>query len=168
MTATLTKPTIAALALLLAACATDAPRSARAPAERPRNVLADIRNEAANYRADFQIELIRDAAIIDAIEASKQAEMRGDRVAAEAALRNALDDPEAKQRYAELLLARGKAAEAERLAREAYEASAKLGEWCARSWLTVAEARLLQNAPNGAAQARARVPECKAPQVDRY
>lgn len=164
----MTKPTIVVLALLLAACATDAPRSARTPTERPRNVLADIRNEAAEYRADFQIELIREAAITEAIEASKQAEMRGDRAAAEAALRPALSDPEAKQRYAELLLARGEAAEAERLAREAFEDSAKLGEWCARSWLTIAEARAMQNAPNGAAQARARVSDCKPPQVDRY
>lgn len=164
----MTKLTIGVLALLLAACAAERPRSVQTPAERPRNVLADIRNEAVKYRADFQVELIRDAAIVDAIEASKQAEMRGDRAAAEAALRDALDDPEAKQRYAELLLTRGEAAKAERLAREAYEASAKLGEWCARSWLTVAEARAMQNAPNGAAQARSRVVECKPPEVNRY
>ena len=154
--------------LLLAACATEAPRREATPTTPARNVLADIRNQAAEYRAEFQVELIRDPAITDAIEASKQAEMRGDRAAAEAALVDALYDPEAKQRYAELLLARGEAAQAETLAREAFEASAKVGEWCARSWLTVAEARVLQNAPNGAAQARSRVPECKAPHVDRF
>lgn len=162
------RTTIAALALLLAACATETPRATRQAAEPPRNVLATIRDEAVAYRADFQVELIREPAVAEAIEASRQAEMRGDRAAAEAALKPALDDPEAKQRYAELLLVRGEAVDAERLAREAYEASAKLGEWCARSWLTVAEARLMQNAPNGAAQARARVAECKPPQVDRY
>jgi hypothetical protein len=162
------RSTIPVLVLLLAACAVDTTRTAQQPDTPPRNVLAIIRTEAEQYRAAFQVELIRDAAITEAIEASRQAEMRGDRAGAEAALRDALDDPEAKQRYAELLLARGDAAQAEKLAREAFDASAKMGEWCARSWLTVAEARLAQNAPNGAAQARARVPECKPPQVDRY
>lgn len=162
------RSTIPALALLLAACAVETTRTVPGPPAAPRNVLADIRTEAEQYRAAFQVELIREAAISDAIEASRQAEMRGDRAAAEIALRDALDDPEAKQRYAELLLARGDAAQAEKLAREAFDASAKMGEWCARSWLTVAEARLAQNAPNGAAEARGRVPACRPPQVDRY
>ena len=160
--------TIPAFALLVAACAVETTRTSRQPVSPARNVLAAIRTEAEQYRAAFQVELIREAAIIDAIEASRQAEMRGDRAVAEAALRDALDDPEAKQRYAELLLARGDAAQAEKLAREAFESSAKMGEWCARSWLTVAEARLAQNAPKGAAEARGRVPACKPPQVDRY
>jgi hypothetical protein len=162
------RSTIPCLALLLAGCAVDTTRTAQQPVPPPRNVLADIRTQAAAYRADFQVELVRDAAVVEAIEASRQAEMRGDRAGAEAALRDALHDPEAKQRYAELLLARGDAARAESLAREAFDASAQIGEWCARSWLTVAEARLAQNAPNGAAEARARVPACKPPQVDRY
>jgi hypothetical protein len=157
------------LSLLLAACAAEPTRpAASAPVPPPRNVLADIRNEAERYRGAFQVELIREPAIVDAIAASKAAEMRGDRGDAEAALIGALDDPEARQRYAELLLARGEAARAEQLAREAWEASAKLGEWCARSWLTVAEARLLQDAPNGARQARERAGECMPPKVDRY
>lgn len=154
--------------VLLAACAAEPAKSPPRPATPTRNVIAAIRDEAANYRAEFQVEVIREPAVADAIEASRRAEMRGDRAGAEAALRDALDDPEAKQRYAELLLARGKAAEAERLAREAFEASAKVGEWCARSWLTVAEARSAQNAPNGARQARERAAECKAPEVTRY
>lgn len=162
-------PTILPLALLLAACAGEPTRpGATAPAQPARNVLADIRTEAERYRGAFQVELIREPAVAEAIEASKQAEMRGDRAGAEAALRDALDDPEARQRYAELLLARGAAAQAEQLAREAFEASAQLGEWCARSWLTVAEARVLQNAPNGARQARERAGECMPPKVDRY
>lgn len=156
-------------ALLLAGCAAEPSRpDAPTPAQPPRNVLADIRTEAERYRGAFQVELIREPAIAEAIEASKQAEMRGDRAGAEAALVDALADPEARQRYAELLLARGAAAEAESLAREAYEASARFGEWCARSWLTVAEARLLQGAPNGARQARQRAGECMPPKVDRY
>lgn len=164
----MTRATILISTVLLAACAADATRpapDARAPA---RNVIAQIRDEAAKYRADFQVELIREAAIAEAIEASKQAEMRGDRKAAETALESALSDPEAKQRYAELLLARGQAAQAEKLAREAYDASARTGEWCARSWLTVAHAREMQNAPNGAQQARGKVAECKSPEVNRY
>lgn len=162
-------PTILIPALLLAACAGEPTRpAATAPAPPARNVLADIRSEAERYRGAFQIELIREPAIVEAIAASKAAEMRGDRGDAEAALLGALDDPEARQRYAELLLARGEAARAEQLAREAYEASAKLGEWCARSWLTVAEARVLQNAPNGARQARERAAGCMPPKVDRY
>lgn len=165
----MTRATILISAALLVACAVDSGArpepDARAPA---RNVIAQIRDEAAKYRAEFQVELIREAAITEAIETSKQAEMRGDRRAAEAALEPALSDPEAKQRYAELLLARGDAAQAEKLAREAYDASAKTGEWCARSWLTVAHAREMQNAPNGAQQARSKVPECKSPEVNRY
>ena len=162
--------TIILLALTIAGCAsTPEIRTARQPdAQAPVNVLATIRDEAVKYRAEFQVELIRDARVTEAIEASRQAEMRGDRAAAEAALKDALDDPEAKQRYAELLLARGAAADAERLAREAWEASARTGEWCARSWLTVAEARALQHAPNGARQARERAVECMPPRVDRF
>jgi DNA-binding TFAR19-related protein (PDSD5 family) len=166
----MTKPLlILPWALLLAACAAEPSRpTTTAPAPPPRNVLAEIRTEAERYRGAFQVELIREPAIAEAIEASKQAEMRGDRAAAESALIDALDDPEARQRYAELLLARGEAARAEQLARQAYEASAQLGEWCARSWLTVAEARLLQSAPNGARQARERATACMPPRVDRY
>lgn len=153
----------------LAACATEPVRApAAAPAPAPVNVLAVIRDGAVAYRGEFQVELVRDAAVVEAIEASAQAEMRGDRRAAEAALVDALDDPEARQRYAELLLARGEAARAEALAREAWEAGAKVGEWCARSWLTIAEARVLQDAPNGAAQARERAQACMPPRVDRY
>lgn len=153
----------------LAACATEpvrAPAPAATPA--PVNVLAVIRDGAVAYRGEFQVELIRDAAVAEAIEASRQAEIRGDRRAAEDALLAALDDPEARQRYAELLLARGEAARAEAAARQAWEAGPRVGEWCARSWLTIAEARVLQDAPNGAAQARERARECMPPRVDRY
>ncbi len=164
------KKMIIFLALAATGCAStpDAPAPRQGTVKAPVNVLTTIRDEAVKYRAEFQVELIRDAHVVEAIEASKQAEMRGDRAAAEAALRDALDDPEAKQRYAELLVARGAAAEGERLAREAWEASAKTGEWCARSWLTVAEARELQHAPNGARQARERAAECMPPRVDRF
>lgn len=155
---------------LLAACGSDIVRESprNEPVAPPVNIIAVIRDGAVDYRGDFHVEVIRDAATAEAIEQSRQAEMRGDRRAAEEALRGALDDPEAKQRYAELLLARGAAADAERLAREAYDASAKVGEWCARSWLTVAEARERQNAPNGARQARDRLADCTPPKVERY
>lgn len=153
----------------LAACATEpvrAPAPVAAPA--PVNVLAVIRDGAVAYRGEFQVELVREAAVVEAIEASARAEMRGDRRAAEAALVEVLDDPEARQRYAELLLARGEAARAEALAREAWETGAKVGEWCARNWLTIAEARVLQGAPNGAVQARERAQACLPPRVERY
>lgn len=159
----------ALLAVWLAACAGRAPSTTPAPVvSTPPNVLAVIRDAAIAYRAPFAVELVRDAAIGEAIEASKQAEMRGDRAGAEAALRDALDDPEARQRYAELLLARGEAAQAEQLARQAWEDSAQVGEWCARSWFTIAEARELQYAPNGARQARERASDCMPPSVDRF
>ena len=165
--------TMAALLLavvaLMAGCAGNPPAPTVSPAPTaPANVLALIRDQAVAYRAPFAVELIRDAAISEAIEASKQAEMRGDRAAAEAALRDALDDPEARQRYAELLLARGAAAEAEQMARQSWQESAQVGEWCARSWFTIAEARELQYAPNGARQARERARDCMPPSVDRY
>lgn len=160
------------LVLSLAACSSQPPRpgpsSVVSPQEPPRNVLAAIRDQAVEYRSEFQVEPLREPAVAESIEAAKRAEMRGDRAAAEAALADALHDPEARQRYAELLLARGAAADAERLAREAWEAGAKVGEWCARSWLTIAEARELQHAPNGARQARERAAECAPPQVHRY
>ena len=54
------------------------------------------------------------------------------------------------------------------MARQAWEASAKVGEWCARSWFTIAEARELQYAPNGARQARERARDCMPPSVERY
>lgn len=155
--------------LTLAACGREAVREApRGTPTAPVNVIAVIRDGAAAYRGDFHVEVIRSAQVSHAIEQSRQAEMRGDRRAAEEALRDALEDPEARQRYAELLLARGEAAEAERLAREAWEAGAKVGEWCARSWLTIAEARERQNAPNGARQARERAVDCTPPRVERY
>jgi DNA-binding TFAR19-related protein (PDSD5 family) len=154
---------------LLAACGREIVRETPPPpAAPPVNVIAVIRDGAAEYRGEFHVEVIRDADITHAIEEASRAEMRGDRRAAEEALRGALDDPEARQRYAELLLARGQAAEAERLAREAWEAGAKVGEWCARSWLTVAEARRMQNAPHGAEQARERARDCMPPKVERY
>lgn len=160
---------LAGTLFLLAACAGRTSVTAPAAASSaPPNVLAVIRDAAMAYRAPFTVELVRDAAISEAIEASKQAEMRGDRAAAEAALRDALDDPEARQRYAELLLARGEAAQAEQLARQAWQDSAQVGEWCARSWFTIAEARELQYAPNGARQARERARDCMPPSVDRY
>ncbi len=155
--------------MLIAACGRDVVREPPAPSPAPPvNVLALIRDGAVAYRGEFHVEVVRSADIAVAIEASRRAEMRGDRRAAEEALRDALEDPEARQRYAELKLARGEAAEAERLAREAWEAGAKVGEWCARSWLTVAEARVMQNAPNGAAQARERARDCMPPKVERY
>jgi predicted small lipoprotein YifL len=156
--------------LLLAACGRDGVRETppATPSAPPVNVISVIRDGAAAYRGEFHVEVIRGADVEHAIEQSRQAEMRGDRRGAEEALREALHDPEAKQRYAELLLARGAAAEAEQLAREAWEAGAKVGEWCARSWLTVAEAREQQNAPNGAQQARERAVECMPPKVERY
>lgn len=156
-------------ALFVAACASEPPRPVpQPPLEPPRNVLAEIRDRAMQYRGDFQVELVREAEIAEAIERSRQAEMRGDRRGAEQALIDALDDPEARQRYAELLLARGAAAEAERLARESWNAGPKVGEWCARNWYTIAEAREAQNAPNGARQARERAAECMPPRVNRY
>lgn len=165
---TTTKTCLSLSLLALAACGSGPVRQPTPPPAPPVNVIAVIRDGAVPYRGDFQVEIIRSPEIAHAIEESKRAEMRGDRRAAEEALCGALEDPEARQRYAELLLARGEAAEAERLAREAWEAGSRVGEWCARSWLTIAEARELQNAPNGARQARERARECMPPKVERY
>lgn len=161
-------PTILAC-VLLAACAAEPvrPPPAAAP-EPPRNVLASIRDAAVAYRGDFHVELLREPAVAEAIKRAHRHEMRGRRDRAEAELRKVLDDPEARQRYAELVLARGDAARAEQLAREAWDRGPKVGEWCARSWFTIAEARLAQHAPNGAEQARERARDCQPPKVDRY
>ena len=165
--------TASAVFLLLAACAqTGAPVASNAPPPLDRGAaLRAIRDAGHGLDSAVQVQPLRDAAIDGYAQQSREAEARNDYAAAalamDKALRLAPDAPDLLQSRAEIDIAQGDFAQAEKNAMKSFSLGPKVGGICAKNWQTVVEARTGMNDAATARQAMQRVKECRVKPIQR-
>lgn len=137
-----------------------------------RDPLGEIRNGAATLNSTLEVVPVESPSVALLLARARQAESELRFPEAQSLLSEALkeepDNPRVYQSQAELALKQRRFDLAERLAMGAFERSAQVGELCARSWLTVAEARLGRSDVDATAQARRRALACAEHGIIRY
>jgi Flp pilus assembly protein TadD len=164
------------LVLALAACATPTPPAPQKPAAltaaTPQQQVASIRATAGNGDSELAIQPLRDPKVEDLREAAQRLETEQHYADAAKALDEALtivpDDPALLQERAEAALLLDDHAQAETLARHAFELGSKVGPLCRRHWATIEQARLLEGDAAGAATAKTQIAQCMVAGVDRF
>ena len=184
-------------ALLISACATEAPVDAdSAHVRTSAQMMAAVQQAAkGNDERELDVQPLRDSQVEDLREDAANALRRGDTAAAAAALDQALaivaEDPAVLQERAEVALAQGDLERAEAWALQAANLGSAVGPWCRRHWETVRQvrergreiaavpprranearlaeqARLLAEADRGVAEARQRFDTCTVPGINR-
>lgn len=156
---------IACLAAL-AACQTTppAPVEVAAPAPPARDVIKELRETAVQKRSQLDVSPLEEPAVTHLIEEALAAESRGDTMTGRQKLNEALRleprNPRLWQLLGEMEYREGRTAEAEAHAQKSYSLGSKIGEWCTRNWLLIAEVRGARADKEGAARARATADEC--------
>ena len=158
--------TIAALvSLAIAACSTPEPPPPKAAKIVQRDWVAHVRGGAAQVPSAVEVVPLEDPGLDDLRAQARAQESRGEHDAAVATLDRALalqpEDPALLQWRAELALAAAAWHDAERIAQRSYDVGPKLGEICARNWLTIEAARTERGDRAGASSAAAQVATCQ-------
>jgi hypothetical protein len=167
-------PALLGAVCLLNACSLFAPPPAPpAPAVVAplRDVVAEIRTEAAKAGDVLIIEPVQNPAVTVLLGKIQQADAQGEHGKARAMTVQAEqiepENPVVIQFKAEMQLRAQGFAMAEVLAQKSYDASAQTGPLCVRNWLTIAEARSARENLTGAQQARVRAKDCPLKAVQR-
>ncbi|GMU43038.1 MAG: tetratricopeptide repeat protein [Xanthomonadales bacterium] len=159
------------LTSLLAGCASTPPPPPEPPPP-PRDRVAELRQAAASTRSAVEIaplqnpavdHLLAEAARLEAEGAYRQAHAR-----IEAALAIEPENPRLWQLKAESLLRVEQFLDAEKLAMKSYDLGSRIGEWCMRNWLLIAESRDALGDPNTSTAARERAQRCPVAALPRY
>jgi hypothetical protein len=134
--------TLATVAAVLSACATaPTPEPSFVSTIAPETVVASIRAAAGDADAELAVQPLRDSAVEDLRQQATQLEGKRMYRAAATALDQALaiqpEDPALLQERAEVAVLLREFADAETLARRAFELGAKVGPLCRRHWATV-------------------------------
>jgi tetratricopeptide (TPR) repeat protein len=164
----------ASLTLLLSSgCATVPPPEP--PAEPPppaRDRVAELRTVASGTRSAVEVAPLQNPAVELLIEAAASAEVAGDHSAALAQIEEALtvepENPRLWQLKAEALLRQGEFLDAEKHAMKSYDLGSRIGEWCMRNWLLIAESRDALGDASTSEAARARAEGCPTKPLPRY
>ena len=162
-----------AVILLLASCAqTGAPVASSGPPPLDRAAaLRAIRDAGRGLDSAVQVQPLRDAAIDGYAQQSRDAEARNDYAVAatlmDKALHLAPDAPDLLQSRAEIDIAQGDFAQAEKNAIKSFSLGPKVGSLCAKNWQTVVEARTGMGDAATAQQATQRVAECRVKPIQR-
>lgn len=129
-----------------------------------RDVIAQVREQAAEVEDSIEVQPLRDPLVIDLRDTATEYEKSGDFAAADEALKQALllvpDNPELLQWRAELALAMGRLDDAVQLANTSWELGPRLGKLCRRNWAAIQMARELSQLPEAAAVAAAQAERC--------
>ena len=164
---------IFALTLTVGACSffEAAPEPVAVVVAPKRDLVAEIRQEAAKAGDVLVIEPVQNPAVTILLQKIQEADAAGAHAQAHALTLEAEQiepsNPVVIQFKAEAQLHTDGFAMAEVLAQKSFDASAQTGPLCVRNWLTIAEARLARQNAEGAAQARARAKECPFKAVER-
>jgi Flp pilus assembly protein TadD len=162
-----------ACAATLGACATQPPPPAVAvPSVAPAAMVTAIRAAGGRDDTELAVQPLRDPMVEDLRQQAQRSEAAGRaRDAADAldhALRLVPDDPALLQERAEAALMLGDTAEAERLARQAWDIGSRVGPLCRRHAETLRQVRLAAGDAAGAAAAAARRDACTVAAPARY
>ena len=158
--------TVAAIAsLAIAGCSTPEPPPPKAAKIVQRDWVAHVRGGAAQVPSAVEVVPLEDPGLDDLRAQARAQESRGEHEDAVATLDRALalqpEDPALLQWRAELALAAASWHDAERIAQRSYDVGPKLGEICARNWLTIEAARTERGDRAGASSAAAQVATCQ-------
>lgn len=162
----------AALALLLAACASQAPQAPAPARADPVRMVATVRAAGGATGGELEVQPLRDPMVEDLRQQAAALEKEGKYAESAAALDQALaitpDDPAVLQERAEAALLLEDFDGAEQRARRAYELGAKVGPLCRRHWAVVRAVRFAANDGAGAAQAAQQMDACKVAPPERF
>jgi Flp pilus assembly protein TadD len=166
---------LAVFALVLAACATPqpaAPPPASLTTTTPQQQVAAVRAAAGDGEGELAIQPLRDPKVEDLREKAHRLETQQYYDEAASTLDQALeivpDDPALLQERAEAALLLGEHAQAEALARRAFDTGSQVGPLCRRHWATIEQSRLLEGDATGATAAKKRVDQCTVAGVNRF
>ncbi len=159
--------------LLLSGCASVPPPEP--PAEPPppaRDRVAELRTVASATRSAVEVAPLQNPAVELLIEAAASAEAAGEHGKALAQIEEALtiesENPRLWQLKAEALLRQGEFLDAEKLAMKSYDLGSRIGEWCMRNWLLIAETRDALGDASTSEAARRRADGCPTKPLPRY
>jgi hypothetical protein len=165
---------LAVVAAQLGACASAPPAPVAPPLSTlaPAQQVAAVRAVAGVEDTELAVAPLRDPRVGDLRARAVVAERAGRPEDAAAALDEAIAiaprDPELLQERAEIALLMAQPAEAERMARAAWDLGSKVGPLCRRHWATVEQARLVAGDAAGAAEAKAAIEACTLGRPPRY
>jgi Flp pilus assembly protein TadD len=153
------------LPTLLVACSQPPPApTAAKPVVPARDLVAEVRAQAADGGDSLDIQPLRDPAVEDLRAAATRHEHAREFGKADQALLLALkitpDDPELLQHRAEIALHRAQYEQAEQLAHHSYQRGPRLGALCRRNWATIRLAREMRANPAGASAAGEQAQHC--------
>ncbi len=161
-------------ALALAACASTPPAPPAPPPEPPKPVrdrVAALRTDAA-ASVSVVIEPLQNPAVALLREQAAKLEAAGKLAEAEKKLDIALtvepSNPQLWQLKAEILLRHERYLDAEKLAMKSFDMGSRIGLWCARNWLLIAESRDALNDQSTSESARQRAKGCPVGPLIRY
>lgn len=160
--------------LLLAACASQPLPAAPKPLTdaTPEAMVAAIRASAGDNETELTVRPIRDPMVDDLREDALRLESRQQYDQAAAALDKALalapGDPALLQERAEAAILQRDFAQAETLARHAFDIGSHVGPLCRRHWALVRQARLMAVDAAGAEDAQAKLETCKVDGPNRF
>ena len=157
--------------LLLAACA-GAPPEPKTPPVPQRDRVAELRTAAAASAASVELEPLQSAAV-DVLRAeATKLEVAGKFAEAEKRIDTALtiepQNPHLWQLKAEARLRAKQYLDAEKLAMKSFDMGARIGRWCTRNWLLIAESRDALGALPSSQAARKRAEGCPVGPLIRY
>jgi hypothetical protein len=151
--------------------ASPAPPVVVAPAQPKRDLVAEIRVEAAKAGDVLKIEPVQNPRVTVLLQQIELADARGEHRSAKSMTIEAEtiepNNPVVVQFKAESQLRQDSFAMAEVLAQKSYDNSAQVGPLCVRNWLTIAHARAARANIEGEKMARSKALECPLKAVQR-
>jgi tetratricopeptide (TPR) repeat protein len=163
---------LSAAMLLLGSCASTPPPAPEPPAPPARDRVAELRSLAASTSSAMEVAPLQNPAVDVLLVEAGELEAAGEHAAAAARVEQALalepDNPRLWQLKAESLLRDELFLDAEKLAMKSYDLGSRIGEWCMRNWLTIAESRDALGDVNTSVAARERAQKCPVQAHQRF
>lgn len=164
--------TVPVIVSLLAACASAPPEPPKPPPPPPRDRVAEIRTAASATRSAVEIAPLQNPAVDLLLAEAERLELAGEHQAAVAKIDEALsiepENPRLWQLKAEALLRSDRFLDAEKLAMKSFDLGSRIGEWCMRNWLTIAESRDALGDISTSTAARQRAQKCPTQPLPRF
>ena len=152
------------IALLLGNCASTPPPQPEPPAPPARDRVAELRTAATATRSAVEVAPLQNPAVDLLLSQASALEEVGRHAEAAELIEEALaiepENPRLWQLKAEVLLRNELFLGAEKLAMKSYDLGSRIGEWCMRNWLTIAESRDALGDVNTSIAARERAQRC--------
>lgn len=160
------------LAAVLGACASTPPPAPQPPPPPARDRVAELRSTASSTRSAVEVAPLQNPAVDLLLAQADRLEIAGEHQKAVAKIDEALviepENPRLWQLKAEALLRSDRFLDAEKLAMKSFDLGSRIGEWCMRNWLTIAESRDALGDSSTSSAARQRAQKCPTQPLPRF